>query len=72
MLTCKYSPLCERHVAGVVATIGLSLDEVAAEAKYASKMVGAISVGLLICALPGQDGGPGVVVADLQPIEVVV
>ncbi|KAJ9162585.1 hypothetical protein P3X46_022347 [Hevea brasiliensis] len=76
-------------VAGAAAAAGLSLDEVAAEAKRASEMVGTMGVALSVCTLPGQvtsdrlgpgkmelglgiHGEPGAVVADLQPVEVVV
>lgn len=41
-------------VAGAAAAAGLSLDEVAAEAKCASEMVGTMGVGLSVCTLPGQ------------------
>ena len=36
------------------AATGLSLDEVAAEAKRASEMVGTMGVALSVCTLPGQ------------------
>ncbi|KAJ9141591.1 hypothetical protein P3X46_032108 [Hevea brasiliensis] len=41
-------------VAGAAAASGLSLDEVAAEAKCASEMVGTMGVALSVCTLPGQ------------------
>ncbi|GAV58959.1 Dak1 domain-containing protein/Dak2 domain-containing protein [Cephalotus follicularis] len=76
-------------VAGAAAAAGLSLAEVAAEAKRASEMVGTMGVALSVCTLPGQvtsdrlgpgkmelglgiHGEPGAVVADLQPVDVVV
>lgn len=42
------------QVAGAAAACGLSLDEVAAEAKRASEMVGTMGVALSVCTLPGQ------------------
>ncbi|CAH2036110.1 unnamed protein product [Thlaspi arvense] len=42
-------------VAGAAAAAGLSLAEVAAEAKRASEMVGTMGVALSVCSLPGQD-----------------
>ncbi|KAM7266568.1 hypothetical protein ACFE04_004465 [Oxalis oulophora] len=41
-------------VAGAAAASGLSLAEVAAEAKRASEMVGTMGVALSVCTLPGQ------------------
>ncbi|KAE8125893.1 hypothetical protein FH972_020658 [Carpinus fangiana] len=41
-------------VAGAAAAAGLSLAEVAAEAKCASEMVGTMGVALSVCTLPGQ------------------
>ncbi|KAL3818507.1 hypothetical protein ACJIZ3_004412 [Penstemon smallii] len=41
-------------VAGAAADSGLSLAEVAAEAKRASEMVGTMGVALSVCTLPGQ------------------
>ncbi|GER45556.1 dihydroxyacetone kinase [Striga asiatica] len=41
-------------VAGAAAAAGLSLVEVAAEAKQASEMVGTMGVALSVCTLPGQ------------------
>ncbi|EPS60124.1 hypothetical protein M569_14679, partial [Genlisea aurea] len=41
-------------VAGAAAASGLSLEEVTAEAKYASQMVGTMGVALSICTLPGR------------------
>ncbi|KAL0853766.1 hypothetical protein Bca101_058918 [Brassica carinata] len=41
-------------VAGAAAAAGLSLAEVAAEAKHASEMVGTMGVALTVCSLPGQ------------------
>ncbi|XP_075490499.1 putative 3,4-dihydroxy-2-butanone kinase [Primulina tabacum] len=41
-------------VAGAAAAAGLSLTEVAAEAKQASEMVGTMGVALSVCTLPGQ------------------
>ncbi|KAJ6418675.1 hypothetical protein OIU84_001946 [Salix udensis] len=43
-----------KRVAGAAAAAGLSLDEVAAEAKRASEMVGTMGVALSVCTLPGQ------------------
>ncbi|XP_042002904.1 putative 3,4-dihydroxy-2-butanone kinase [Salvia splendens] len=41
-------------IAGAAAVLGLSLEEVAAEAKRASDMVGTMGVALSVCTLPGQ------------------
>ncbi|KAK6921382.1 DhaL domain [Dillenia turbinata] len=41
-------------VAGAAAAAGLSLHDVAAEAKRASEMVGTMGVALSVCTLPGQ------------------
>ncbi|KAK7270669.1 hypothetical protein RJT34_25991 [Clitoria ternatea] len=41
-------------VAGAAAAAGLSLADVAAEAKHASEMVGTMGVALTVCTLPGQ------------------
>ncbi|ERN11040.1 hypothetical protein AMTR_s00024p00082030 [Amborella trichopoda] len=41
-------------IAGAAADAGLSLVEVAAEAKRASEMVGTVGVALSLCTLPGQ------------------
>ncbi|PIA26722.1 hypothetical protein AQUCO_09100094v1 [Aquilegia coerulea] len=41
-------------VAGAAAEAGLPLADVAAEAKYASEMVGTMGVALSVCTLPGQ------------------
>ncbi|CAN6465640.1 unnamed protein product [Victoria cruziana] len=41
-------------VAGAAAAAGLSLADVAAEAKRASEMVGTMGVALSVCTLPGQ------------------
>lgn len=41
-------------VAGAAAVAGLSLADVAAEAKCASEMVGTMGVALSVCTLPGQ------------------
>ncbi|XP_027357792.1 putative 3,4-dihydroxy-2-butanone kinase isoform X1 [Abrus precatorius] len=41
-------------VAGAAAAGGLSLADVAAEAKHASEMVGTMGVALTVCTLPGQ------------------
>ncbi|KAL6494418.1 hypothetical protein OROGR_031218 [Orobanche gracilis] len=50
-------------VAGAAAAAGLSLAEVAAEAKRASEMVGTMGVALSVCTFPGQVSpdrlGPG-------------
>ena len=43
-----------RQVAGAAAAAGLSLADVAAEAKRASEMVGTMGVALSVCTLPGQ------------------
>lgn len=42
------------QVAGAAAASGLSLTDVAAEAKHASEMVGTMGVALSVCTLPGQ------------------
>ncbi len=42
------------QVAGAAADAGLSLAEVAAEAKHASEVVGTMGVALSVCTLPGQ------------------
>lgn len=51
------------QVAGAAAASGLSLADVAAEAKHASEMVGTMGVALSVCTLPGQVAsdrlGPG-------------
>lgn len=41
-------------VAGAAAAAGLSLADVAAEAKRASEFVGTMGVALSVCTLPGQ------------------
>lgn len=41
-------------MAGAAAAAGLSLEEVAAEAKHASEVVGTMGVALTVCSLPGQ------------------
>ncbi|OAY82683.1 putative 3,4-dihydroxy-2-butanone kinase [Ananas comosus] len=41
-------------VSGAAADAGLSLADVAAEAKHASEMVGTMGVALSVCTLPGQ------------------
>lgn len=41
-------------VAGAAAAVGLSLAEVAAEAKHASERVGTMGVALSVCTLPGE------------------
>ncbi|CAA0811273.1 Dihydroxyacetone kinase [Striga hermonthica] len=41
-------------VAGAAAAAGLPLEEVAAEAKRASEMVGTMGVALSVCSIPGQ------------------
>lgn len=41
-------------IAGAAAAAGLSLTEVAAEAKRAAEMVGTMGVALSVCTLPGQ------------------
>lgn len=46
--------LCKRQIAGAAAAAGLSLADVAAEAKRASEMVGTMGVALSVCTLPGQ------------------
>ncbi|KAL3570707.1 hypothetical protein D5086_027956 [Populus alba] len=46
--------LLVNKIAGAAAATGLSLDEVAAEAKRASEMVGTMGVALSVCTLPGQ------------------
>ena len=42
------------QVAGAAAAAGLSLADVASEAKRASEMVGTMGVALAVCTLPGQ------------------
>ena len=42
------------QVAGAAADAGLSLADVAAEAKHASEVVGTMGVSLSVCTLPGQ------------------
>ncbi|KAL6637023.1 hypothetical protein ACP70R_024595 [Stipagrostis hirtigluma subsp. patula] len=42
-------------VAGAAADTGLSLEEVAEEARQASEMVGTMGVALSVCTLPGQE-----------------
>ena len=42
------------QVAGAAADAGLSLADVAAEAKHASEAVGTMGVALSVCTLPGQ------------------
>ena len=46
--------ISEKQVAGAAAASGLSLAEVAAEAKRASEMVGTMGVALSVCTLPGH------------------
>ncbi|KAL9669996.1 hypothetical protein QQ045_007546 [Rhodiola kirilowii] len=41
-------------IAGAAAAAGLSLPDVAVEAKHASEMVGTMGVALSVCTLPGQ------------------
>lgn len=41
-------------MAGAAAAAGLSLADVAAEAKHASEVVGTMGVALSVCTLPGQ------------------
>lgn len=76
-------------VAGAAAAAGLSLKDVAAEAKRASEMIGTMGVALSVCTLPGQatsnrlgpgkmelglgiHGEPGVAVADIPPVDMVI
>ena len=42
------------QVAGAAAAAGLSLADVASEAKHASEVVGTMGVALAVCTLPGQ------------------
>lgn len=42
------------QVAGAAAAAGLSLAQVAAEAKHASEGVGTMGVALSVCTLPGE------------------
>lgn len=42
------------QVAGAAAAAGLSLNDVAAEAKHASEIVGTMGVALSVCTIPGQ------------------
>lgn len=41
-------------IAGAAAEAGLSLADVAAEARHASELVGTMGVALSVCTLPGQ------------------
>ncbi|KAI7724927.1 hypothetical protein M8C21_024056, partial [Ambrosia artemisiifolia] len=76
-------------IAGAAAASGLSLSDVAAEARHASEIVGTMGVALSVCTLPGQPksdrlaagkmelglgihGEPGAIVADIQPVDMVV
>ncbi|KAF5795662.1 putative phosphotransferase with an alcohol group as acceptor, FAD-AMP lyase (cyclizing) [Helianthus annuus] len=76
-------------VAGAAAASGLSLSEVASEARHACGIVGTMGVALSVCTLPGQPksdrlgpgkmelglgihGEPGAIVADIQPVDLVV
>lgn len=45
---------CKPQIAGAAAASGLSLEQVAAEAKRASDMVGTMGVAFSVCTLPGQ------------------
>jgi triose/dihydroxyacetone kinase / FAD-AMP lyase (cyclizing) len=51
MFSCNYFI---SQVAGAAADAGLSLADVAAEAKHASEVVGTMGVALSVCTLPGQ------------------
>lgn len=42
------------QVAGAAAAAGLPLEEVAEQARHASKLVGTMGVALSVCTLPGQ------------------
>lgn len=44
----------KKQIAGAAAAAGLSLAEVAAEARRASEMVGTMGVALSVCTQPGQ------------------
>ncbi|XP_076923396.1 putative 3,4-dihydroxy-2-butanone kinase [Bidens hawaiensis] len=76
-------------IAGAAAASGLSLSDVAAEARHACGIVGTMGVALSVCTLPGQQksdrlgagkmelglgihGEPGAIVADIQPVDLVV
>ncbi|KAJ0764887.1 putative phosphotransferase with an alcohol group as acceptor, FAD-AMP lyase (cyclizing) [Helianthus annuus] len=76
-------------IAGAAAASGLSLSEVASEARHACGIVGTMGVALSVCTLPGQPksdrlgpgkmelglgihGEPGAIVADIQPVDLVV
>ncbi|XP_076895742.1 putative 3,4-dihydroxy-2-butanone kinase isoform X2 [Bidens hawaiensis] len=76
-------------IAGAAAATGLSLSDVAAEARHACGIVGTMGVALSVCTLPGQPksdrlgagkmelglgihGEPGAIVADIQPVDLVV
>ena len=60
IFSCKISScffmfsLFDPQVAGAAADAGLSLADVAAEAKHASEVVGTMGVALSVCTLPGQ------------------
>ncbi|RWW23812.1 hypothetical protein BHE74_00005565 [Ensete ventricosum] len=54
ILVHKVFSLVPFFVAGAAADAGLSLADVAAEAKHASEMVGTMGVALSVCTLPGQ------------------
>ncbi|MFS7962152.1 putative phosphotransferase with an alcohol group as acceptor, FAD-AMP lyase (cyclizing) [Helianthus anomalus] len=76
-------------IAGAAAASGLSLSDVASEARHACGVVGTMGVALSVCTLPGQPtsdrlgpgkmelglgihGEPGAIVADIQPVDLVV
>ncbi|KAM0014072.1 putative phosphotransferase with an alcohol group as acceptor, FAD-AMP lyase (cyclizing) [Helianthus debilis subsp. tardiflorus] len=76
-------------IAGAAAASGLSLSDVASEARHACGIVGTMGVALSVCTLPGQPksdrlgpgkmelglgihGEPGAIVADIQPVDLVV
>lgn len=48
-----FHELCGQ-VAGAAAAAGLSLSDVAMEAKHAAEMIGTMGVALSVCTLPGQ------------------
>lgn len=45
----------DSQVAGAAADAGLPLEEVAEQARHASKLVGTVGVALSVCTLPGQE-----------------
>ena len=54
LLTLFFLELYRGKVAGAAAAAGLSLLDVATEAKHAADMIGTMGVALSVCTLPGQ------------------